>query len=167
MSEVKLERCIEDSRRYKGEYFPYFVDAVNILINNALEHSGITDLSELLLSIIVKEENDYFVIQMMKEEFERRKIRIEDSNFMSLTVSNFLSKDTDITMLEDKIKNIFDKTKDMETVKKYSQSEGGTGLYKLYKTFHYNINTPSTIFYSIEKQKFSISILFGLTKIVA
>ena len=60
-----------------------------------------------------------------------------------------------------------DKTKDTETVKKYSQSEGGTGLYKLYKTFQYNINTAYSILYSIENQTFTITILFGVMNIVA
>ena len=84
-----------------------------------------------------------------------------------MSISNNLSKDIDVQELQRKIAEIFDKTKDTETVKKYSQSEGGTGLYKLYKTFQYNINTAYSIFYSIEDETFTITILFGVMNIVA
>ena len=167
MSSVKLIRKIDDVALYKGENFPYFVDAVNILINNALEHSGMTDLSELEIKINIEKEQDIEVLNLLKEEFDKKKIRVENLDFLRLSISNTLSKDIDLLELQMKIAEIFDKTKDMETVKKYSQSEGGTGLYKLYKTFQYNINTAYSILYSIENQTFTITILFGVMNIVA
>lgn len=167
MSSVKLIRKIEDIALYKGENFPYFVDAVNILINNALEHSGIADLSELELTINIEKEKNTDVLDLLKKEFDKKKIRLENMDFLRLSISNSLSEDIDLQELQRKIAEIFDKTKDTETVKKYSQSEGGTGLYKLYKTFQYNINTAYSIFYSIENHKFTITILFGVLNIVA
>ena len=167
MASVKLSRKIDDAALYKGENFPYFVDAINILINNALEHSGIQDLSELELAINVEKEQDAEVLGLLKEEFDKKKIRLENMDFLKLSISNNLSKDIDVQELQRKIAEIFDKTKDTETVKKYSQSEGGTGLYKLYKTFQYNINTAYSIFYSIEDETFTITILFGVMNIVA
>lgn len=167
MASVKLSRKIDDAALYKGENFPYFVDAVNILINNALEHSGIQDLSELELAINIEKEQDAEVLGLLKEEFDKKKIRLENMDFLKLSISNNLSKDIDVQELQRKIAEIFDKTKDTETVKKYSQSEGGTGLYKLYKTFQYNINTAYSIFYSIEDETFTITILFGVMNIVA
>lgn len=167
MSSVKLIRKIDDVKLYKGENFPYFVDAVNILINNALEHSGMADLEELELTINIEKEQDAEVLTLLKEEFEKKKIRVENLEFLKLSVSNTLSEEINLQELQGKIAKIFDKTKDTETVKKYSQSEGGTGLYKLYKTFQYNINTAYSIFYSIENQTFTITILFGIKNIVA
>lgn len=167
MASVKLSRKIDDAALYKGENFPYFVDAINILINNALEHSGIQDLSELELAINIEKEQDAEVLGLLKEEFDKKKIRLENMDFLKLSISNNLSKDIDVQELQRKIAEIFDKTKDTETVKKYSQSEGGTGLYKLYKTFQYNINTAYSIFYSIEDETFTITILFGVMNIVA
>ena len=167
MASVKLSRKIDDAALYKGENFPYFVDAINILINNALEHSGIQDLSELELAINIEKEQDAEVLGLLKEEFDKKKIRLENMDFLKLSISNNLSKDIDVQELQRKIAEIFDKTKDTETVKKYSQSEGGTGLYKLYKTFQYNINTSYSIFYSIEDETFTITILFGVMNIVA
>lgn len=167
MSSVKLIRKIDDVALYKGENFPYFVDAVNILINNALEHSGMADLSELELTINIEKEQDAEVLNLLKEEFDKKKIRVENLDFLRLSVSNTLSEDIDLLELQKKIAEIFDKTKDTETVKKYSQSEGGTGLYKLYKTFQYNINTAYSILYSIENRTFTITILFGVMNIVA
>lgn len=166
MSSVNVIRNIDDSAHYNGENFPYFVDAVNILINNALEHSGMIDLSELKLIIDIKKEQDANVLNLLKEEFEKKKIRLENMDFLRLSVSNNLSDDIDLLQLQRKIEEIFDNTKDTETVKKYSQSEGGTGLYKLYKTFQYNINTAYSIFYSIEDRKFTVTILFGVMNIV-
>ena len=167
MASVKLSRKIDDAALYKGENFPYFVDAINILINNALEHSGIQDLSELELAINIEKEQDAEVLGLLKEEFDKKKIRLDNMDFLKLSISNNLSKDIDVQELQRKIAEIFDKTKDTETVKKYSQSEGGTGLYKLYKTFQYNINTAYSIFYSIEDETFTITILFGVMNIVA
>lgn len=163
---VKLTRNIDDVGLYKGENFPYFVDAVNILINNALEHSGMTDLAELEITIDIEKETDAEVLALLKEEFDKKKIRIENLDFMRLSISNTLSENIDLQELRVKVAEIFDKTKDTETVKKYSQSEGGTGLYKLYKTFQYNINTAYSVLYSIEDQTFAITILFGVTNIV-
>lgn len=167
MTSVKLIRKIEDFALYKGENFPYFVDAVNILINNALEHSGLTDLSELELTINIEKEQDEEVLSLLKEEFNKKKIRLGNMDFLRLSISNTLSGDIDLQELQGKIAEIFDKAKDTETVKKYSQSEGGTGLYKLYITFQYNINTAYSIFYRIENQTFTITILFGIMNIVA
>ena len=73
----------------------------------------------------------------------------------------------DYEELKEKISRIFKKAQNYETVKKYSQSEGGTGLYKLYKTIQYNINTAYTIIYKIEENKFCISIVFGIMNIKA
>lgn len=167
MAEVDLETNICDSNYYKGENFPYFVDAVNIMINNALEHSGISDYSKLKIAIDIEKVQDKAVLEELKKEFEKKRIKIDNLEFLELSITNSLSDDIDVDMLREKVSMIFRNTKNTETVKKYSQREGGTGLYKLYKTFQYNINTAYSILYQIEKNRFCISIIFGIMNIVA
>ena len=167
VADVDLNKNICDSNYYKGENFPYFVDILNIMINNALEHSGISNYSELSLDIDIKKVEDKTILCKLKKEFEKKKIKVDNLDFLEMSVSNTLGEDIDNEELEEKISTIFKNTQNYETVKKYSQSEGGTGLYKLYKTIQYNINTAYTIIYKIEENKFCISIVFGIMNIKA
>ncbi len=167
MAEINLKKNISDTNLYKGENFPYFVDAVNIMINNALEHSGISDYSKLEIDIDVNKVCDEAVLEELKDEFEKKRIKVDDLGFLELSISNTLSEDIDINVLRDKVGVIFANTKNTETVKKYSQSEGGTGLYKLYKTFQYNIDAAYAIWYQIEENLFGISVFIGITNIMA
>ncbi len=167
MSEVILTKNICDTNYYKGETFPYFVDAVNILINNALEHSGISDYSKLEIVIDINKIEDEATLVELKKQFEKKHIKIDNLDFVNLSVTNNLSEDIDIDMLIEVVGKIFKNTKDTETVRKYSQSEGGTGLYKLYKTFQYNINTAYLFTYAIDRNSFCISIIFGVMNILA
>ena len=164
---MKQDKNIFDLNRYNGENFPYFVDILNIMINNALEHSGISNYSELSLDIDIKKIEDMTILCELKKEFEKKRIKVQKLDFLEMSVSNTLGQNIDIEKLEEKISTIFKNTQNYEAVKKYSQSEGGTGLYKLYKTIQYNINTPYTIMYNIEKNKFCISIVFGIMNIMA
>ncbi len=167
VANVNLNKNIFDLNRYNGENFPYFVDILNIMINNALEHSGISNYSELSLDIDIKKIEDMTILCELKKEFEKKRIKVQKLDFLEMSVSNTLGQNIDIEKLEEKISTIFKNTQNYEAVKKYSQSEGGTGLYKLYKTIQYNINTPYTIMYNIEKNKFCISIVFGIMNIMA
>lgn len=167
MSEVNLKKNICDSNYYKGENFPYFVDAVNIMINNALEHSGITDYSKLEIDIDIKKVQNKAVLEKLKKEFEKNRIKVDNLEFLGLSISNTLGDNIDVDVLKENVAIFFKNTKNPEAVKEYSQSEGGTGLYKLYKTFQYNINTAYSILYEIEKNKFCISIIFGVMNIMA
>ena len=98
---------------------------------------------------------------------KKKRIKVDDLGFLELSISNTLSEDIDINVLRDKVGVIFANTKNTETVKKYSQSEGGTGLYKLYKTFQYNIDAAYAIWYQIEENLFGISVFIGITNIMA
>lgn len=167
VANVDLNKNICDSNYYKGENFPYFVDILNIMINNALEHSRISNYSELSLDIDIKKIEDKTILCKLKKEFEKKKIKVDNLDFLEMSVSNTLGEDIDNEELKEKISRIFKKAQNYETVKKYSQSEGGTGLYKLYKTIQYNINTAYTIIYKIEENKFCISIVFGIMNIKA
>ena len=107
------------------------------------------------------------LVEELKDEFEKKRIKVDDLGFLELSISNTLSEDIDINVLRDKVGVIFANTKNTETVIKYSQSEGGTGLYKLYKTFQYNIDAAYAIWYQIEENLFGISVFIGITNIMA
>ncbi|MFR1310376.1 MAG: hypothetical protein ACLSCO_16880 [Gallintestinimicrobium sp.] len=111
MAEINLKKNISDTNLYKGENFPYFVDAVNIMINNALEHSGISDYSKLEIDIDVNKVCDEAVLEELKDEFEKKRIKVDDLGFLELSISNTLSEDIDINVLRDKVGVIFANTK--------------------------------------------------------
>ena len=137
------------------------------MINNALEHSGITDYSKLEIDIDIKKVQNKAVLEKLKKEFEKNRIKVDNLEFLGLSISNTLGDNIDVDVLKENVAIFFKNTKNPEAVKEYSQSEGGTGLYKLYKTFQYNINTAYSILYEIEKNKFCISIIFGVMNIMA
>ncbi|MEQ8154883.1 MAG: hypothetical protein ABRQ25_08385 [Clostridiaceae bacterium] len=164
--DIRLERIIKDSTIYKGEVFPYFVDIINILINNAMEHSGYCNYADLKISIIVEEEKNESIIKMAKAELNKKGIRNIGKNYISIKVNNNLSNKVNIDNTKIKIDNIFSNMKCIESLKKYTQSEGGTGLYKLYKTLQYNIYAPYLIMYKIGDRDFGMEILIGTDKII-
>ena len=165
-SDIKINKDITNNDVFKGEKFPYLVDVVSILLDNAVEHSGINSASDMYITIEVSNYNDPVIISYVKEELEKKNIHISDTNFVKLTVANRLGESIDTPNLEKKIADILSKMKDTDTVKKYSQSEGGTGLYKLYKTVQYNLNTAYSILYQVSEDLFEITILFRITDII-
>lgn len=165
-SDIKINKDITNNDVFKGKKFPYLVDVVSILLDNAVEHSGINSASDMYITIEVSNYNDPVMISYVKEELEKKNIHISDTNFVKLTVANRLGESIDTPNLEEKIADIFSKMKDTDTVKKYSQSEGGTGLYKLYKTVQYNLNTAYSILYQVSEDLFEITILFRITDII-
>ena len=56
-SNVKINKKINDGYSLKGEYFSYFVDLTNQIINNAIEHSGL-NINQLQLNIITNNKTD-------------------------------------------------------------------------------------------------------------
>ena len=165
-SSVQLTKQITDDSLYKGEVFPYFVDILNILINNAIEHSGFLDVSEMSLDIRIEREKDMELIEYIKDELIQKGIKFGGDNFSSITISNNVSLEVDIERVKEKIDKIFKDMKIAKSLKKYTQSEGGTGLYKLYKTLQYNIHAPYTIIYKFEHNILGMQIVFGIDRII-
>ena len=165
-SDIKINKDITNNDVFKGKIFPYLVDVVSILLDNAVEHSGINSASDMCITIEVSNYNDPETISYVKKELEKKNIHISDANFVKLAVANRLGESIDTCNLKEKIADIFSKMTDTDTVKKYSQSEGGTGLYKLYKTVQYNLNTAYSILYKLSENLFEIIILFRITDII-
>lgn len=160
---IKLEKNIIDNKVYKGDYFPYFVDILNILINNAIEHSKFSDISKLNLNILIKIEDDIDIIKLLEKEMKKT---IINPNFLSITVSNNLSEELDIKILEQKIAKTFEDIKETKSFKEYLQTEGGTGFYKLNKTLRSNIPDQYFILYEFKERIFSIIIIIDLKELL-
>ncbi|WP_140444201.1 hypothetical protein, partial [Enterococcus thailandicus] len=66
---IDINQNIQVTDSMEGSYFPYFIDSLDILFNNAIEHSGLSDLSDLKLTIDIKK-----IVSTEKEWFEYRSI---------------------------------------------------------------------------------------------
>ena len=73
---------------------------------------------------------------------------------------------TDEKKLLKKIQEIFFNAKNPEILRKYTQLEGGSGLYKIYKTLQYNIMAPYSILYNIENSQFELIILIEINDLI-
>jgi len=155
---INITQKIEVQDVIKGNYLPYFIDSLGILINNAIEHSGFTNLGDLELGIEVskiidgsEDWNNY------NEIFLSRKIIIrEKSNLKCIKVMNNFAFDVDIN----RIQNAFKSAESFDKVKEFVQSEGGSGLIKLSNIFKNSLPVPFIILYEVREQVFTISIVF-------
>jgi hypothetical protein len=125
---VVINKEVNTSMIFKGYTFTYLIDILNIFINNAMQHSMFHDLTDLIIRISINEENDY----------------------VNLTVENNFSPNVDKEVLQAKIQDINAKVNDLEYIKKYHASEGGSGYIKIFKILHYNLITRFKIHLDIK-----------------
>lgn len=166
---VNLKSKIGIKDIFSGRLFSYFVDILNILINNALEHSGFSELSQLNINVEISNWEAKDAIDLLRKEY--KDIEVNNTKFMFLNVTNNLSTEVDISMIEERIGNIFASLDNYEMIRKFNQTEGGSGLYKIYKIIdynivQYNIEVPYTTIYAVNKEKFSIGLLMGIDNLI-
>ncbi|WP_142973091.1 hypothetical protein [Enterococcus casseliflavus] len=156
---IDINQNIQVTDSMEGSYFPYFIDSLDILFNNAIEHSGLSDLSDLKLTIdikkIVSTEKEWFEYRSI---FKSKNINIRESEeFNYIEISNNLDDQIDINHIYDAFKSAeaFDKSK------KFIQTEGGSGLIKLFNIFKNSLPVPYMIMMSVEDQVFKIKIIFS------
>ena len=156
---IDINQNIQVTDSMEGSYFPYFIDSLDILLNNAIEHSGLSDLSDLKLTIdikkIVSTEKEWFEYRSI---FKSKNINIRESEeFNYIEISNNLDDQIDINHIYDAFKSAeaFDKSK------KFIQTEGGSGLIKLFNIFKNSLPVPYMIMMSVENQVFKIKIIFS------
>ncbi|WP_416829290.1 hypothetical protein [Ectobacillus polymachus] len=162
---IKINQEIQIPYKFSGMSFSYFVDILNIIINNALEHSGVEDFSKLNLDIIIIEENSEMV-DIIQDAYKEKRIDFKSEKFMSITVRNNLGGGMETKEIESKVQEVFDNAKSHEILKKFTQTEGGSGLYKMYKTLQYNINAPYSILYDVTNEYFEISAFIGIDNLI-
>ena len=134
------------------------------MINNAVEHSGFKKSSDIKIEISISDNNsdDDNYIDIVKESVSESKFE----DYAIIKVKNNLDRSIDEKELEEKIHQIFANAKNPEILRKYTQLEGGSGLYKIYKTLQYNIMAPYSILYNVEKEKFELIIIIGIAKLI-
>lgn len=161
-----LLSTINGNKKLSGTSFSYFVEIIIMLLNNAITHAGYHEMSKLHLSLaICMNENDVSTIEIVKAlEADSRKWSVE--NLLSITVKNNLSPDKDFEYISTRVADIFEHAKDPQMLKEYSMTEGGSGLYKIYKTINYNMSVPYVILYSVKENEFSLTLAVDATELL-
>lgn len=163
---VDLKTTFSGDKKLSGTSFSYFVEIIIMLLNNAITHAGYREMSEIHLSLsICMNENDVSAIEIVRAlETDTRKWSVE--NLLSITVKNNLSPEKDIKFIRTRVADIFEHAKDPQMLKEYSMTEGGSGLYKIYKTINYNMSVPYVILNSVEDNEFSLTLAVDATELL-
>lgn len=161
---VNVNQNIECDYTFAGESFPYFVDILNMMINNAVEHSGFKKSSDINIEISIKDNNSDCENYMELISEAAPGIKIND--YVVINVKNNLNQSIDEEKLNVKIEEIFANAKNPEILRKYTQVEGGSGLYKINKTLQYNIIAPYSVLYNIENGEFELIILIEISDLI-
>ncbi len=172
---VKIEKKVNDNFILKGSYFPFFVDMINQVINNAIEHSKLS-MRHLKLKIKIEAGindnilrnkieagicDDVLKIYKFKDfEFD------EKASYLNIHLINNMSSRLDPTTVKSKLEKIFTKFNNPDILRKYSQTEGGSGLYKLYTTLQYHIGEKYIIYYSINEENFELGIIIEVNNLI-
>ena len=166
-SEISTNKHVSDNCVYKGKYFPYFVDIMTILLNNAYEHSGIENYDDMRIDIDFHKINKEEAIELIRESGQSIDIKSTNSDFLSISVINKLGPDIDSEKLNQKMSDIFERIKNEEVLKEYSQREGGSGLAKLCNTLKNNIDEIYIVLYGInEDNMLEIGVILSTDNIV-
>ena len=141
----------DNSLLFSGKYFASFVDILNILLSNAIEHSGYDHASDLSLQVSIHE---------VQDSKDKEKTMIPNvflfNKVMCMEVSNSLATDVDELLLEEKMRGIFTDLVENNSRKAKIQSEGGSGLYKLYNVATFNLDTLCSLLYDVTEGKITI-----------
>lgn len=151
---IKFKKIINGVNRFKGCFFSDFVEIIVLLMNNSILHAGFSDMSLIELTLDFSIGTNMEIYEDVKETLEKLNSEVDIDNFLVISVKNNLSADKDIKKIEERVQFIFDNAKDSAVLKKYSITEGGSGLYKIYKTVDYNVKAPYAILYSVEEKEF-------------
>lgn len=141
----------DKSLLFSGKYFVSFVDILSILLNNAIEHSGFEHYADLSIDVFINEVGDRTVeeISMIPYESCYRKI-------LCMEVRNNLADSIDTNMLEKNMKELFANLTPNQFKTTLIQSEGGSGLYKLYNIVTYNLESWCTLICNVWEDSISI-----------
>lgn len=148
--DINLTTNIEGDQKIVGSAFSDFVEIIILLMNNAITHAGFDSMNmlDLVLNFTLGAENEE--VLGVQETLLQSDQEWSTENLLLLSVENNLSCEKDTEKIRDRVQYIFEKAKDPQTLKKYSISEGGSGIYKIYKTICYNVRVPYVILYSVE-----------------
>lgn len=151
---INLTVNIDGKKRIKGNCFSDFVEIVVMLMNNAISHAGFQNMKSIDLTLDFSVGTNQALFGNVIDVMSKTNPQFSTGDLLVLSVQNNLSADKDIHMIRERVQYIFDNAKDPATLKKYSITEGGSGIYKIYKTINYNVSVPYVILYTVEKNVF-------------
>lgn len=125
--------------RFQGYIFPYLVDIIGILFRNAVQHSKFNDLSELKIELVIDKIGDCVLPEVLYNGIPDN---IRDSVNMVINIKNNLSKSVNENEVEEIVHEIIDNISN-GTYLENSNSEGGSGLYKIAKLLDYNLKSSA------------------------
>lgn len=143
-SKAKWNVCADNTLKFRGKLFVPFVDILCILLNNAIEHSGIERIDQLEIDIDISEvnQNDLDYLRSYQQFLNTQRA-------FAIKVTNTLSSSISREMLDKKLEQLFAEIQMGTDSSALIQSEGGTGIYKLYNTAKFNVESAHLIAYDI------------------
>lgn len=141
----------DNSILFSGKYFASFVDILNILLSNAIEHSGHEYASDLSIRVAISEVVD----QEEKEKTMLPQVHMF-GKIMCMEVTNTLSERIDKELLEQKLTQVFIELNENNPRNAKIQTEGGSGLYKLYNVATFNLDTLCSLLFDINDNEITI-----------
>lgn len=147
---------------FSGKHFASFVDILSILLNNAIEHSGFEHYEDLEINISIAEVEDRTIeeINMIPDVACYRKI-------LCMEVSNNLSDSIDVDLLAKNMNELFNNLTPTQIKASQIQSEGGSGLYKLYNIVTYNLESWCTLICDVYENTITIRYNFVADPLLA
>jgi hypothetical protein len=136
---------------FSGEYFASFVDMLSILLNNAIEHSGFDRYEDVIIHVSIKEVPD-----RTAEEISMIPDVLTAKTILCMEVKNNLSDCIDTDSLQQHMKQFFASLDPNQLNASQIQSEGGSGLYKLYNIASYNVESGFTLICDVSEDTISI-----------
>lgn len=150
---AKIEKNVNDNFIIKGDYFPFFVDMIHQVMSNAIEHSKLA-MKNLKIKITTEEGISNDILDKI-ENFELNNA----ASYLNISISNNVSTSICLENVKKKLDEIFTKFNNIEVIQKYSQTEGGSGLYKLYTTLQYHIGEKCFMYHDVDHENFKLGIL--------
>lgn len=169
-TKICIKKMALGEKRLKGTSFSYLVEVVIMIINNAISHAGFNEMRDISLMIEICLGNEYGNVEEIIDalrEYKGFKNNWEANNLLIISVKNNLAIDKNIEIIKKKIQYIFDNAKDPKILNKYSISEGGTGIYKIYKTIKYNVTAPYVIMYDVQPGEFTLTLVVDVKMLYA
>lgn len=145
---------------YIGSTFPYLVDIMEILLRNAVQHSKITDMKLLNISINICKASEIEMPEILKQAVDAY---VSGESAIVINMCNNLdesvNEEENFTKLQDIIDNIIN-----NNYRTFINKEGGSGLYKIARTVDYNLDTKAAIYGNRKDGFFDIFLIIDLEK---
>ena len=155
-SDIQWNINADSQLLFDGRYFASFVDMLCILLNNAITHSGYSDMSQISIYIGISES-----APDERADFYEAMNTVDDSkHVVLLQVKNNVVPSTNMRALEEKLRSTFEAIQSEKDGAHFIQTEGGSGLFKLAKTAEYNLEAKYCIVYSVDNYAVTIGYEF-------